>query len=560
MLYPVLPVTSQIRTPMSRISQFFSQFRYDLAVMAICGISFGLGGIESLVSADSLHWGLMYGQALDVHRGLIPYRETALIYGWLTSWMQAFAIGMFGERLITIGWLTSVFYATSLFLSYRILLRFLPKYFAFFVVFWIFLIHPHFTYVWSNYYSYTFLLVAILLLPIRFQPSRRVLLAGVALGLALLCRYSSLMGIVPPFVLYWLYQLWSHTAERRRTVWGGLVLGLGAVIPLGAFAGYLWTQGAWADFICQNQTLIAAWSPPVTLPDVLTRLAANIWYGSDTKNQALLGDLRLGFFSVNFWGSLIFLFTVLINRLRKALPKSPQFDPIILVSLITLCGYLNSYHLYEVFRLINSASLGFGVIAYGIWQISRRFSSVGVKLGLLVPMVCLCFVWADGLILQRNASNYHPWAWGHLSGKAQWEDQVDVLRGKLVTAEYHSFYQRITQVLARYDRSYSIINGTNDSVLAVLSDLPRVQKLVMSVAPAFEDCCQNPARIEQQIVARKAILFAFVDPKIPGYKVVFRELWPYEVPFLGRAFFGDDRSPSPNTPLEGNVLHIVVPD
>ena len=61
---------------------------FDFSVLLICCLSFGFSWIESRVNLDSHHCGLMYVQALDLKRGLIPYKETFTIYGILTSLMD----------------------------------------------------------------------------------------------------------------------------------------------------------------------------------------------------------------------------------------------------------------------------------------------------------------------------------------------------------------------------------------------------------------------------------------------------------------------------------------
>ena len=99
----------------------------DFSVLLICCLSFGFSCIESSVNLDSLHWGFMYVQALDLKRGLIPYQETFTIYGIMTSWIQSLSLTLFGERMISIGIATGIFYSLSIFLSYQIFLKILPK-------------------------------------------------------------------------------------------------------------------------------------------------------------------------------------------------------------------------------------------------------------------------------------------------------------------------------------------------------------------------------------------------------------------------------------------------
>src|SRR2546429_1695685 len=95
---------------------------FDTLVFLICCLSFVFSWIESSINEDSHHWGFMYAQALDIKRGLIPHKDTLIAYGYLTTWIQSISLSLFGERLISIGIITGVFYSLSLFLSYRIFL------------------------------------------------------------------------------------------------------------------------------------------------------------------------------------------------------------------------------------------------------------------------------------------------------------------------------------------------------------------------------------------------------------------------------------------------------
>jgi hypothetical protein len=510
---------------------------YDFAVLIICAISFVFSWIETIVNVDSMHWGLMYVPALDVHRGAIPYKDTAIIYGWLTTWIQSVFIGLFGEKFTSIGIPTGITYALTLQLSYRVFLRFLPRYFAFFSTFVMFLLHPYIVYAWSNYFSYTFLLGGILLLPNTYRVSRRTLLAGVMLGLSLLCRYSAALAILPPFFLFFIY-CWLTENSRRRSVFaGGSIFAIGFLIPIGAFGSYLLSQGVLADFWCQNQAIIAVWGGGVTLTNIIPKLLTCIIYPG--SGMTGFKDARIIFFSLNFFGTLL----VLGNAIRK---KGQNI--LVLVGLISLFGYLNTAHIYEIFRLINASSLGIGLIAY----ICEALKPKGrLKLVLLTVLVAPCFIWADNLILTRNSSVYNPWNPAQLVGT---ENAVPVMKpfeGKRLSQTFYDFYDQIDQKLARYDdRAYTLVNNTNDPLLMVLRDLPRTQQLAIPISPKYSDCCHETATIAQVIEAKRAIIFSPSNQLLPGYEIIFQQVWPQEMPWHGNIL---------GTPVANNSLYIMAP-
>jgi Dolichyl-phosphate-mannose-protein mannosyltransferase len=511
----------------------------DIAVLLLCGLSFGLSGIESWVNVDMLHWGLMYGQAIDVYHGLMPYGETPLIYGWLTSWIQAGFIGLLGEKFTAIGIATGLFYAVSLWLSYQIFQRFLTKYFASFAVFYIFLIHPYCTYAWSNYYSYTFVLAAILMLANGYRSGRRSLLAGVLIGLSLLCRYSSVVGIIPAFALYFGYELLDQRADQR-TVWmGGRLFSIGLLLPILSFMGWLFSQGVLADFVCENQAVIEAWTPKLEWYRIPGQLLAFLFAPELPQGR----DSRINFFTVNFIGVCGTLVYLIQARLRQSADTTRSVNQaesqVILAGLVSLCGYLNSIHLYEVFRLINATSLGFGVMAYGIDQLIQR-SARGqlshakiLQVAILIPMVAICFVWGNRLILQSNTSVYNPWKLATLTGQGETLNEIKIFRGKRFSPAVAQFYRDIATTLAPYDDRYTMVNGTNDPALVLIKPLPRAQKLVIPISAKFHSCCGDTAKIQRTISSGQAILFSFNDLQQPSYQVVFRQPWPIDVPMLG---------------------------
>ena len=135
---------------------------HDLLVIIICLASFCCSWIESVVNNDYAHWAWYYVPALDLFRGAVPYADTLIPYGYLSSLIQSFSLAVFGERLLSIGIITGLFYSLSLFLSYLVFLKFLKKGLAFVSVLLIFLIHPYIIYPAPNYFVYPFQLLALI--------------------------------------------------------------------------------------------------------------------------------------------------------------------------------------------------------------------------------------------------------------------------------------------------------------------------------------------------------------------------------------------------------------
>src|SRR5262249_39628275 len=146
-----------------------------------------------------------YVQAIDIKRGLIPHKETVIFYGYLTSWIQGLSLNLFGDSLKSIGIATGAFYSVTFFLSYKIFLKFLSKPLSCLSVLLIFFLHVRIVFPWPNYFVYTFQLLSIL----SFISDRKInrFFSGLCLGLAWLCRYSSIVAILPPFLIFIGYEL-----------------------------------------------------------------------------------------------------------------------------------------------------------------------------------------------------------------------------------------------------------------------------------------------------------------------------------------------------------------
>jgi len=176
-----------------------------------------------MVNVDNMHWGWAYLGALDIKRGAVPHVETFTFYGYLHTWILSLALRLFGDRLISVGVMTGIFYSLSLLLSYWIFLKILPKPLALLSVFLIFLIHPYIIYPSANYFMYCFELLALVFFLNDSRNRFNGFLAGVCIGMAVLTRYSSVVAILPPFivllVLEYLSVQDSKNKSWKKSVW-----------------------------------------------------------------------------------------------------------------------------------------------------------------------------------------------------------------------------------------------------------------------------------------------------------------------------------------------------
>ncbi|MHC5741058.1 MAG: glycosyltransferase family 39 protein [Nostoc sp.] len=501
---------------------------FDFSVLLICCLSFGFSWIESILNYDSHHWGFMYVQALDLKRGLIPYKETFPAYGIMTTWIQSLSLTLFGERLISIGIATGIFYSFSLFLSYQLFLQFLPKYAAFFSTLLIFLLNGYIVFPWSNYFCYTFFLLSLLMFFTK-KNHKNVFGSGLLLGFSLLCRYTSFQAILPPFVFFFIYEFIFQKNTKKTTNSRLLFFGLGFLFPILLFLLFLFSNSLLDDFWIQNQIMTLQSKHELTISNFLPNLFKSIFITSLDD----VHDSRMIFFTIIFCWNFVTLFYFLKKLfLNKNLAQNEAI--VMEFCLVTLFGYLNAIHSYDLFRLINGSSLGVGVIIYSVIQTSQGLGRK-IKIIILLPLISICFILANSLIFSAlpTSAVYTPWRLDILIGKGVISTEISIFKGKLLKPEYYNFYRDIYQHISKFDHSHYIINYTLDPVAMIINNLPKVQ-MASIYFPLIEQAYPEEAkRIQQIINTKKAVILSDKDIHLPGYKVIFSKTWlSGEVPWL----------------------------
>lgn len=488
----------------------------------------------------------MYAPALDLKQGLVPYKDTLIAYGYLTNWIQSISLTLLGESLKSIGIATGAFYSLSLFLSYRIFLIFLSKPLSLFSVLLIFLIHPYIVHPWPNYFSYTLELLALLLFLNRGSAAVNRFGAGICLGLACLFRYSSAVAVIPPFFIYLCYEVFLSKDDRKLSIQRTSLFSLGLFIPFLWFFAFLISKNTLYDFYIQNRVIAEAWSRGVTVWNILPSLFKYIIF-ADTWPQR---DSRSICFSIIFFFALIVVCHVGTKIFSYKKDLSRTDSAILIVSLAALCGYLNSAHLYQIFRLINGASIGIGVVIYSVDNLSRHFHRI--RPALAVGAVVLCSIWTRTLLFTETSSVYLPWDRHSFTEKAVTPTDLKIFQGKRISEEYYNFYKEVSGTLAQFDHTYYIVNYTWDPLFTVLSNLKKPQLVPFYLGPPYYlpfaeyGYRDEPARIEQIITSKKAIILTSEERKIAGYKLVFAKPWSKDTPWFARE--------------EGMKLYISVPE
>jgi hypothetical protein len=496
---------------------------FDFLVLFICAASFGGSLIESIVNNDNMHWGWAYIEALDLKRGAIPHAEVLIFYGYIQTLIHSLALSLFGERLISVGIITGLFYSLTLFLSYCVFLRVLKKNLAFIAVLFIFLIHPYIIYPFPNYIAYTFQLLALIFF-LRYQENHyNGLGAGFFLCLSVLSRYSSVIAILPPFILLLCWDFFTVQGAKKNIIKKIMAVSCGFVIPLILFFTYLFINSALDDFFYQNKMLINIMGKVSDIDTFLNFLASILQivpsYASDLRGKLFTLILIICFF--------VFIREIIrIKSDKSGLYAYDSYD-LLAICLVTAFGYLNSVHVYETFRLVNGASLGVGLSVFVFYDFFYK-ALRPLKYIMIICSILLFLYLSSTLLFNVTSSSYYPWRTDLLLHNGVRNNTIGIFKGKIMSKEYNDFYQEAFDAIAPYKNSCYIINYTSDVIAVVMNDLPRIQ-----IAPVHFPWLDDVTRQAALIDAKKAVVLSYKPLEFDGYKKIFKGTWPDEIPWLG---------------------------
>lgn len=218
----------------------------------------------SRIGFDPHHSGLMLKTAVDVAGGQVLFAGSFTQYGALVAWIQALFVKWMGTSVTSILFATSLFYALSYTLLYRMARRFLRLPLAllttlisvFLAPFYFWEFHP-----WSSVYALFFLLLSLLSV---FHVWERKSAAGrlVAAGLSgffaamtFWCRQPAGIVAVLAGVLVFVIPaiaLFREKVLRNRHLWHLAAFALGATLGVVLLLIPIWATHATADFVTQS--------------------------------------------------------------------------------------------------------------------------------------------------------------------------------------------------------------------------------------------------------------------------------------------------------------------
>jgi hypothetical protein len=497
----------------------------DVTVVIACLISIGLSCIESRLNTDAHHWGFMYAGAADIIRGMIPYKETYIIHGVMTSVLQGLSLKILWNNVVTIGIVTGIFYALNIYISYRLWQKILNKWLSCLSALLMFLVHGYIIYPWANYFAYTFLLVSVYFLTAPPEKGNRYILSGIFLTLSYLARQSLLPILAPMYVFFIYLMVHSDRKQLKLHLINILKFHLGVVMVFAPFMIFIAIQSAINDWINQNFKVYVFFNIYFdfyeTVRFFLYRLLAPLY-----RPRV---DARLFVYSLVFLSALYISVKLFFKGLKKNVEENERL--LFLYGSVTLFGYLQAFHIYEIFRLQSASALGIGllILMYNNLTVGLKKWRFAV---FLPPVFLLMSILSSSLLFTITSSVYYPWDKTLLfSDELNEPEGIGVLRYKLYDSVHRLHYWQIAEILEKYRCRLSyLVNYSHDSYIPYISDhYKRIQRIPSYNYEYSEKSTEMLIPDEREKVGRvlsneQAILFAAHIEQVPSNYHVVRKI------------------------------------
>jgi hypothetical protein len=405
----------------------------------------------STFGIDPHHDGIMLKPALDVSRGLVLFKDTFTQYGALSTFIQAFALKVFGEYLLVLKLLTALFYGLIAVLLYQISIKFLPKVLAFAGIILWFLLAPYNSfpfYVWSSVYALFFQLLATLYLINaldKYSPGK-IFLAGVFTSFVFWSRQP--VGVFTFFavVAYFIFQLVIKNLKLKNFkkylinyVWGNILVCL-------IFFTYLILSSSLNDWWTQSIIFSYSWGKIYTGNYNIFRL---LYFLFDTVDPKSL---------INIW-TLIPITTLLLFI------KYFKHKTLALLFFIGLASWQQYYPLNDQIHLFWAATPMLPLFSLFVYQLFKNYLftdfhfSSNISKYAAIFLIFIIFL-PDIIFSTKNVIN-------KLSGNYVFLQYPKVLRGMRIYDLEATYYNNTYQEIQKYflnNPNGNLINNGRDAI------------------------------------------------------------------------------------------------
>lgn len=454
---------------------------------------------------DPHHWGLILSNAKDLYYGKLPYKDIFLQYGYLTTLIQA---GFFSinKNISSIIISTAFFHALSLLLIFLITHKISKSYrIASYTIFIAFLMHPIVNYPWSNYFSFTFILLAVYFYSLGGKYS--LVLTGISSGLAILAREGVAPALILSFFISFIIQYSNHKALAIN-YWKNLLkdffaILLGVTIPIAIFIFYL----IFNDLVFFWHKL--SWDLPKIyfnyFPDARHPIKGYILFFYDLYLRSINSNYRWLFFGLIFISNLFLLLSQIKNS------SFLKNKTLLLISLLSFALITSTLHIHEMFKLITGSLIGI----ISLFVLLERIN----LLNFLFPFFIIALAYVS--FSKDSENRFYPTV--EVVGNSEFVSSPKIFYGQNWPKGVSKYYQEI-------ERDYSSLkekncgikyhyNGSMDSFIQVLSPFQQYQLAPYDVSSDFS-ALRPDLNLKMKINEKKDLimLISVAEKDIPFYK------------------------------------------
>jgi hypothetical protein len=342
--------------------------------------------VFSRLGVDFHHDGLIFTSAMDLLRGLIPYKESFSQYNVLAIFIHAGALSIWGSKLVVLKVATAFFYALSSVMLFLIWKRFLSPYTAFLSgILWL-LVGPFYIWTllpWSSVLALFFQLLGLLLF-IRHLETEKVLFlgaSGAAVALASWCRQP--VGVFELLALSFYLLLTpfheAHIPEIRKALGRICILLAGFFSCCGLFILWFLNTDSLYDWYLQNFRMAADFAS--TIPQS--------WYGSQGIRGRLIFLLKTMLpvkTDYLLWAilpltSVAIAISYLIKLRYNRVLLTRRESVLLAVSLVSISSWHQYYPVPCYRHIFWAASPMVGLLVFTVMEVSRTLCRKGGHVG-----------------------------------------------------------------------------------------------------------------------------------------------------------------------------------
>ncbi len=320
-------------------------------IFLFCIYSIIISNLQGIYIYDGFHWGLVASSANDYLNDKIPFKETFIHYGILTTIIHSILYS-FTDSVYPIFFFTSVMYALSIFFTSLLIKKFTNNNYCYFFLFVTFFFQPFTVFPWHTYLLFFFLSLGLYLY--FYKTYITYFIYGVLIQSIYLISDSFKICSYLIFVTT-IYLIYLDNKKKNYFKYI-LTFVSGFFLPLLTFLAYLYFKGNLEYWIRHDISGIfielTGGSLFILLKNFVIDLIKNFYY----KPHYIL------FLIINI-SCIFYILLFLIKKLNN--------NNIFYISLIAIfLNYLLVFK-FEAFRVFNGIILGLIVTFYLLYKIKK---------------------------------------------------------------------------------------------------------------------------------------------------------------------------------------------